>query len=147
MVWARLRNTDRWGAAQGRNSALLAFSAMLPVCWVCSASVATSAATWLHYFCLWFVTEEWPGFLDGATLASIQSTTESPDPWSYGSLSLENNLQYWHEWTSYGFIFGISPMCETELVQAMLYSERLTCVLILMLQTSFGVSVGVIILI
>lgn len=38
-------------------------------------------------------------------------------------------------------------MCETELVQAMLYPERLTCVLILMLQTSFGMGVGAIILI
>lgn len=53
MVWARLRNTDRWGAAQGRNSALLVFSAMLPVWWVCSVSVATIATTWLHDFCLW----------------------------------------------------------------------------------------------
>lgn len=38
-------------------------------------------------------------------------------------------------------------MCETELVQAMLCSERLTCVLILMLQTSFEMSAGAIILI
>ena len=54
-----------------------------------------------------------------------QQKTLTPDP------SVENNLQYWQEWTSYGFSFGISPMCETELVQAILYSECFTRVLIL----------------
>lgn len=41
----------------------------------------------------------------------------------------------------------MSPMHEIEVVQAMLDSECFTCVLILILQTSFEMSAGAIILI
>jgi hypothetical protein len=34
----------------------------------------------------------------------------------YDCLSVENNLQYWPERTFKGFIFGITPMCEIEVV-------------------------------